>query len=482
MNKLPRRSPGPGRPFVNREQEIQVVQRKLDIGLQGQLMPSVIICYQGAFGIGKSWLLIELERRYKRTDRQVNSILYPTITARLDLNQEVLPTLWQNGHLNREALIRELWKQLATQAGANLPDLVRSNPSPEEWADAFVAEVTAWSAKWVTPIIMLDTVDNLVTQDEKTFFWLEQYIVERLAMTDRVLFIFTSRGELRRWRRFQVRRRVDTRKLVAFDAMTVGQQLKANEKASQMLFEHAFGHPFFTERLGTILEESDVNLQMAQEEDLRPGSSTLRSTLGKIIAEILEPMPDDLVADLARYACVLRWVSVEPLRFLAEALGLTEPHRGDAYYLELIANLQAHHLLYWHSERNSYHSDPTLRRLLAYFLELDEPDKFWSAHLAAFKYHDQHLREFPQYLARYVPELIYHHSMLTHSESLQAQPPTWQAWWEQFLAEKAPNSLEPWHELVDILEQDDELRQALPPKDYNLLLLKAQERAAEAVS
>jgi hypothetical protein len=467
----PRRSPEPGRPFVNRGPELRLIRKKLDAGIQGKPMPPVVTCFWGAFGMGKSWLLLELERRYQRAGLK-GAGSHPTIVARLDLNREILPALWRDKQLNREQLIRELWKQLASQLETDVSDLGRA--SADEWAEAFVNEVTAWSGS-ATPLIMLDTVDDLVTLDEQTFFWLEQHLVERLAMTDRVLFVFTSRGELRRWRRFQVRRRVDSYRLRGFDAETAGQEVGANPDVSQILFRHAFGHPLVTEYLGTELEKQGVSLQGARKIEQLLEPSLVETILRYVTGEILKAVPE-LPAKLAKYASVLRWVNVEPLRFLAENLGVVELGRGDAYYLdEFIGKLQAHHLLYWNSDKNSYEPDPVLRQLMAYFLELDEPAQFRKAHLAAFDFHRGHLSEYPQYLARYVPELAYHCAILDRCELPEPQPPTFQMWWEQFLREKAPTSREPWNELVEALEQDKEL-QGMSPEDYERLHSEAERR------
>ena len=136
--------------------------------------------------------------------------------------------------------------------------------------------------------------------------------------------------------------------------------------------------------------------------------------------------------------------------------------------------------MYWNSVENSYEFDPVLRQLLAHFLELDEPERFCEAHLTAFAFHRDHLEQYPHYLARYVPELAYHRAILARCESLEPQPLTLQAWWEQFLSEKAPINPERWTELVKALERDEELRDVLSVEDYEHLLSEAQERATEA--
>jgi hypothetical protein len=473
----PRRSPEPGRPFVNRHRELGLVKRKLDRGIQGKPMPSVVTCFWGAFGMGKSWLLVQLERLYQGADPQVPGAgSYPTIAARLDLNRETSSALWQGSRLNREQVIRELWRQLARQLGTEVPDLGRA--SADEWADVFVNAVSMWSARSATPLIMLDTVDDLVRLDEPTFFWLEQHVVERLAITDRVLFIFTSRGELRRWKRFQVRRRIDSHRLSAFDAETAGKEIKASTAVSKVLYRRAFGHPLVTDFLGTALENQGINLQGLEGVEQLIEPPLVHSILEEVIGEILKIVPEPL-ARLAKPASVLRWVSVEPLRALAETLDLVEPDRGDAHYLDdLIGELQAHHLLYWNGDRNSYEFDPTLRQLLVHFLELDDPALFYEAHRAAFAFHHGHLSEYPQYLDRYVPELVYHRAILDRCERLAQQLPAVQAWWEQFLSEKAPPNPGPWAELAQALEQDEELKEILPGEDYQRLHSEARRRAA----
>lgn len=480
----PRRSPEPGRPFVNRERELSLVRNKLKDGLQGKPMRSAVMCFWGAFGMGKSWLLIELENRYR--DGQQTSASHPTIAARLDLNRDDSPAIWQEEgdqvgwepavRLDRVKLVRELWRQLASQLRVKVPDLGRA--SADEWARDFIREATAWSTRLVTSLVMLDTLDDLVRLDEQSFFWLEQHLVEPLAMTDRVLFVFASRGELRRWRHFQVRRRVDSHRLTAFDADTACQEVKANPVVGEALHHHTFGHPLVVDFLGTTLEELGVDLEAVSQNELRIEPALMRSILREVVAKILKDAPER-VAGLARYASVLRWVSVKPLRSFAEDMGLVEMiGRGDAYYLDdLIGGLQVHHLLYWSIDKNSYEPDPVLRGLMTYFLELDEPERFRQAHLAAFDFHRGHLNRYPQYLDRYVTELAYHRTMLARCEPLKPQPPTVQDWWEQFLSQKAPTNPERWAELVEALDQDSELKGILPPEDYECLRTEAQKRA-----
>lgn len=470
----PRRTPEPGRPFINREYELSLIRDKLEQGVQGKPMPSGVVCFWGTYGLGKSWLLLELQRLYRRPSPALPGPR-PTVTARLDLNQTILPALWQDNQLNRERLIRELWKQLAEQIGGTaIPDV--ESTSAEEWADKFVQEVTGWAVTSATPIILLDTVDDLVREDKETFFWLEQHLVERLAMTDQVLFVFTSRAELRRWDRLQVRRRIDSHRLAAFEPGTAGQAVGASPEVSELLFGYAYGHPLVTEILATILEKQGVNLQAPAEVEQFLGPALARQLLRAVVAEMLRSVPEPLT-NIARYISIMRWVSVESLRFLGERLELVEPGRGDAYYLdELIGRLQTHHLLYWNSDKNRYEPDPVLGRLLARLLELDQPGRFCAAHQAAFTFHQQHLQTSPQYLARYLPELAYHGAVLGRCQAASPQPLS--AWWSDFLAARPPASIEPWSKLLAALAEDHELQSILPVDDYDCLYQAAEQRAA----
>jgi hypothetical protein len=466
--------PEPGRPFVNRQAELQFVEGKLHVGRQGKQMTMAVICFWGASGIGKSWLLRELERCCRRNGPQLPGP-HPTLTARLDMHPKRTSALWAGDKLDVRLVVQELWRQLAAQIGASVPSLGRA--SAEEYAGEFVRQVTAWLA-YSTPVVMLDTMDFVVRDDEAAFFWLEEHLVEQLALTDRVLFVLASRGELRRWRRFQVRRRIDSYPLAAFDAATAGQEVKANAEVSEVLYRHAFGHPLATEYLGRVLEEQGIDPSTARAQDaeaiLEP--SLVRTILDEAMEYILDKVPGSL-AQLAQHFGILRWINVEPLRDLAEGLGLIDAGRGDAHYLELIGQLQAHHLLYWNVDKASYEFDQALRRLLAHSLELDDTERFRKVHLAAYEYHRSHLERYPAYLARYVPEAAYHSAIASRSQALPQGMSAFRDWWGRFLSRQAISDPEPWKELFDVLRKDDELREALPAGEYDLLCSDARGRA-----
>ena len=324
----PLASPGPGRPFVDRENELRLVESKLEEdGIRGGQMRSCVICFWGAYGMGKSWLLKKLEEKYYSASIN-RSVSHPTIAVRLDLSRHSTKSLWHETRIKRELIIRELWKQLATQLGDDAP--AHSLASPDEWAKDFVSTVTKWALASCTPLIMLDTVDDLIDTNDDDFGWLEEHLIEPLAITNRVLFIFTSRGEIKNWKCFQVRRRIDSHRLSAFDVNTAAKAVQADPAISRELSRHSFGHPLSTERLATLLEKNlNLDLQKASAFKKPLNPRVMRAILKQVDEEILRVF-DEPFRPIARAVSVLRWISVEPLRFLAKKMNRVERARGAA--------------------------------------------------------------------------------------------------------------------------------------------------------
>ncbi|MCX7707751.1 MAG: hypothetical protein N2204_07065 [Anaerolineae bacterium] len=462
----PRRNPDPTFPFRNRDFEKEIVRSKLIRLAQGEPGALPVLCFWGAAGIGKSWLLGELERLYRRHAPPSSDWREkPTIAARLDLDQTLPSSLWHEKQMDRGRLIHELWCQLAEQAGAAVPAL-KEMPL-EAQADALVRQITAW-LEYFTPVLLFDTVDDLVRDDEESFFWLEEHLIERLALTDRVLLVFAGRGELRRWRRFQVRRRVDLLPLVSFDPEEAGAAVGAGPQVSRVLFRHAFGHPLATRYLAELLLERGVDLQVASAEEidrlLTPPlvQVVLRQTIDHILAKAPEA-----ILWLARTVAVLRWINVEPLRHLANEVGKgvfgRDPYgQSDAYYLELIGQLQSSHLVYWDIGKGVFVLPWALRSLLAYEQKINMPQLFQKAHLAAYNFHYGHIRAFPAYLTHYVPEAAYHWGVLRQAGLLPSNVQDFSIWWRDFVARGGLRDSALLVELEETLKTDTELQEIWP--------------------
>lgn len=460
----PRRNPDPLFPFRDRDSEKEIIRAKLKQIAQGEPGALPVLCFWGAAGTGKSWLLLELERLYRRDGPESSDFSPPTIAARLDMDRAIPSSLWRDGRLERARLLQELWRQLAQQIGATVPDIAEL--SLEAQADTVVRQITVWLDGF-TPVILLDTLDDLVRDDEESFFWLEEHLIERLALTDRVLLVFAGRGELRRWRRFQVRRRVDLYPLVSFDPLTAGQAVGAGPQVSSLLYRHAFGHPLATRYLAELLQVHHMDLQAASVEEVAQAltPSLLQVILRQTTDHILAKAPQAILS-LVRPAAVLRWINVEPLRHLAEAvgrdvLGWDPVEKSEAHYLELLGQLQSSYLVYWDIGKGAYVFPWATRGLLAHDLKLNKPQLFQKAHAAAYGFHRGHVEGFPAYLTHYLPEAAYHWGVLRKL----VPPPSvidFSGWWRSVIGQRRLRETEVLAELKEVIETDAELQEVWP--------------------
>lgn len=480
-------SPHPRRrPFVNRQREINIVAGKLAPRLECNDMSMTVVCIWGTFGIGKSWLLGEIEQEYLQSVKDSvtpTGTTCPALPVRLDLRHTGRPGLWNGDELDCISVVRELWRKAALQRGEHEQEERLAITNQEELARRFVNYITRLT-EHATPMLLLDSIDDVVTYDEASFYWIEEHIVEPLALTNRVLLVFASRGELRRWKRFQVRRRVDPFQLRAFSSEEAGEEVKASREIAQVIYRHAFGHPLTTEFFGRVLEEkgidcSQVSLATAEMAERMLDEKTVCAVLGAVKAQIVERI-DQETAAWAESVVVLRWVNVGPLRSVAEALGLAASDEPDAFYLERMGDFQANQLLYWDIDSASYQFDKALRRALAHSLELEMSDRYRAAHTAAYSYHRTHLEEFPQYLVRYVPEVLFHWSALS-GQGLPEGVPAFSEWWSGFCSKQAPSDAQPWEELKAAIKMDDEL-DAVPEGDLQLVKLAIRDHDLTAAT
>jgi hypothetical protein len=244
----------------------------------------------------------------------------------------------------------------------------------------------------------------------------------------------------------------------------------------QALHRTAFGHPLVTNLLGKALEKHGIDLREAEKDVGILDSSLVQESLEQIVPVILAPPLTPVQQKLARQACVLRWLHVEPLRALAAQIEGVDSSRGDQYFVGLLNGLQAQHLLYWNMSRSVYEFSPVLRKLLARYLELEALDVYRNTHKVAYCFHRDHLEKQPIYLRQYVPELAYHRTLLQACDPTMPHPSLVE-WWEGFLSRGLPLAREPWRELSQSLAVDHELQGILPEDECDFLLSSVWRRA-----
>jgi AAA+ ATPase superfamily predicted ATPase len=499
--------------FIGREPELQLIDSILEPGRQGYPMDNSIISFVGPWRIGKTALLQEIAKRFRKELGSASTESHPTITAYIDLGQ-----LIREGKLDRKQLVREVCSQLWNQLGVEIdpPPLATEairHLSIEQAAYDLRVYVKRWTS-YFTPIILFDTVDALTKEDEKSFWWIEKEIMGSLVGPGRTLFVLAGRQELRRWNQFQTRRKAQleraTRFLNSFDEETTGLQIAGSPAVNAAIKRHTFGHPEAAHYLAEVLEAQGLNLATASAEEVdKVLKEILPTVLDELTKEILRDVPKEL-KEIARRASVLRWISSEPLSFLAKYLKLEDEERikkeivsgsyttEEGYYLDIIGQLQEAAVLNRNVAEADFRIPLPLRQLLDHALELKDPKAYGLAHQAAFLFHVDQLEQYPDYLARYVPEAIYHNLRLNtledeHPEFYDPNPHNRMFcitmagpiddWWPHHFdyswkqSGKEPPGQKAWQELAEALEEDGELRALMHPATYNSFLKGAKQRA-----
>lgn len=445
--------------YVNREDEINVVLDKCKTGRGNDPIPRPVICFWGGRGIGKSWLQLELERQLRR--RVPPKLEGDTVCARLDLDPYVSgESLWKTDALDRAGLLRELWRQMAGQADAGgdwagdsaeaLAEEEQQKDKGEEWwAREFVAYVIRLIEYDLTPVILLDSVDELVLGDPDAYDWLEERVLEQLAITDRVVLVLSSRGKPTYVQRWQLRRRVEEiekTRLHAFDARNATVQANKVTVATERLLELSHGYPLVTAFLADDAHAHEDGLS----------DEAAKSALESAVKSILEGV-DGERAEIARKISVLRRVDIEPVRALLRAVGHPLAQGSERAIDDLILALRNDHLLYWDGERKTYAFDAALRRVLADALRLAERSDFEKAITAAGDFYFARMNSVQAYLPWDLHEYLFARCL-----ALRAQEAGEAAVREVFKELRELPALAGRAELLDALEQDKELAALLP--------------------
>jgi hypothetical protein len=432
--------------YVNRNKEIELVLDKCKTGRGNDPIPRPVVCFWGGRGIGKSWLQLELERRLQRMNPP--RLEGDTACARLDLDPSVSEeSLWKSGPLDRTRLLRELWRQLAGQAGAYVEP---AEDKPDAWwAQQFVAYVVGLMDYDLTPVILLDSVDELVLGDPESYDWLEEHVLEQLAITDRVVLVLSSRGKPTYVQRWQMRRRVeDIEKahLRAFNERHTRLQAKQVTDATEGLFAYSHGYPLVTAFLADDVQQLHGGLNDAA------ANPTLQSAVKNILQGVERER-----AEIARWISVLRRVDIEPVRAVLAAAGHPLAQGSERAIDDLILALRNDHLLYWDGERKTYAFDAALRRVLADALRLAERSDFEKAISAAGLFYFARMNSVQAYLPSDLHEYLFARCL-----ALRAQEAGEAAVREVFKELRELPALAGRAELLDALEQDKELAALLP--------------------
>lgn len=436
--------------FVGRDEEVCAIRRKIEEGQTGGPITRPVVHLWGAPGIGKSWLLQHIQSLGTITDGARKCILSALVDfSKLQFKATVIES--------QKTLLEKLTTELHLLE--NLPQESGGEHENTDPLKVFIGQAVRTSEHAVL-ILLFDAIEQLDSED---FFWLEREIIAPLARTDAILFIVAGRKNLPRWKEFSVRQRLEVRELRSFDAKTTQVQLERQglpQEAETAIYPYTFGHPYANQVWGAAWEEGPLS------------TDRKLALLAQIEEALLESVTLERERDILRVLSTLRKFDSDfARRFLGEFIDPEFNTVSEGYYLRLFDTLQQTHLVMWSNEQRGYVIVPEVRKILQARLKLERPDLHTSLHQSAGEMAKQWLERYDG--ARPFPEILYHGTQLYLGEpqNLNREVTTALQTWltpAYFREEQLDN-------LQRLIEEDPDLKTALPPALYDKTLLKIQQ-------
>jgi len=380
--------------FAAREDEIRLVQRKVDLARREGGDERLVVELEGIVGVGKSWLLEHLHRSFAPQPEQGHSPI--SGLAHLGALQDPA------------AVAGSLCTSLAAQLkeGDGRADALKGAGSLAECREAIGELLSTY-----TPVLLLDSSEDAV---EPLLNALEDELIHPLVRTGRVVFVIAGRRRLR-WRRYEVRRRVEHRTLGLLGDSGEMQEmlgkLGVDPGLAAELGRYAFRHPLTTRAIVEALREQGIQPSDLTSEVLRANEAFIADQIHEqVIAGYFFAGVAPELASLLWLACIPRKFDVTPLRALAV---LFYPDRGYAdrpsgFYLDTIRDMQDTRLVKWDSEWDGYALLPVLRRIIARNLYMRDPDTFRTWHEQAAEQYRAWIEQFPRGADAYLVEFAFH--------------------------------------------------------------------------
>jgi hypothetical protein len=460
--------------FANREYALRLIEDRVYEGLFGRRIPQPVVICWGVNGIGKSWFLSHVAEKYRFSPRKRSPGPKRAFSTLVDFRKfSPTPGEWTQ-------LLSTIVMQAADQLGTHIAPAAEALTAFRQAADAtsaststlddlarhFAAFFDALTPDFV-PILLFDSTEVLAEEYPNDFDWFEEHIVAPLVRYNQTLTIFASRRELRRWRQFEVRRRIVRLELKAFSRKELEEQFKKAQVkdfglVGNVLYPYAFGHPYMAWHLQQRLEPLRAPDQSFDQQFVASESSEIVNLLDEVARWLLVDMPAELRAQL-HIASVLRKFHINSLRYiLSELADKAYSDRSDSSFLDLISDMVATNLVRYSSAHQGYIVDATVRRLLNLSLRLQQPVEYQHRQTAALTLYENWIKELPENCGGFFIEALFHIAARAKAAELSLE-----AAWEQIetLLQKsldpAKFDLEGANFLVEELQRDTELQEML---------------------
>jgi AAA domain len=394
--------------FVNRESETEMIAAKVRAA-QGNFVADPIINFWGVKGIGKTWLLHELRRRY--------AYHMDVPSAALSLSPPTFALLYTFPDEPSVGMPDQVARTLADEAAVQLSSVL----FPQEHAeltqardkqdiDALVKLLISLSRRFV-PLILLDNTDK-VRQDD----WeqLETSLIEPLVRTGRVLVVIAGRRQIPRWRRFEVRRRVmevERSRIEPFDKQAVSRQLERHKYQIpvELFFPYTAGNPHLVDAIAHHIARWQIDTESGglNQAWFDRHQNGLLQILRASEAQLLENVSTVLLPILDAVS-LLRFYRIEALRYMLVTQGIEPENRPDAYYLNLLRALDQYEVMWWDRARRAYVTSQVIRQLIGQRQLLENREQYIVKHREAVQMYWNWVREYPKASEDFIGEILFH--------------------------------------------------------------------------
>ncbi len=392
--------------FVNRQGEIDLVQKIIQSLQSNQPVSETVINFWGTRGIGKTWILQQLKNKYLYKPSSKEK--YPTFTLLFEFSDDAKKDAL-------EKLAKDLAGQLIIQFSDSNNKLLLNRLAALSGLEELADIIFSLSKNFI-PIILLDNIENIPSE---IFEEIERQLFEPIVSTGRTVIVVSGRRQVLRWRRFEVRRRVlepSKSQVRPFDKQAVTNQIR-NRKfliPVNSLFPYTAGNPHLVDTLIAQIQSWQVSekkkkIDTAWMDAHQSGLlKVLRATENDLLKKINNRLKSSLVA-----VASLRFYRLEAMRSMLTTKSNKTNKHPDGYYLNLVRDLdQETDVVWWDRERRAYVTSEVVRKLINRRQLLENKKEYISSHENALEMYRLWTIENPRTSEEFIVEMLFHYASL----------------------------------------------------------------------
>lgn len=385
-----------------RQPELDTISKSVRQSLRGERIEWPVVNFWGVTGIGKSWLLRHVDHLYKRSHTKLDGTVVLLLEFNADESFE-LSTITKK-------LIASLEPQIPIELRNSNAEIQKGLSEAQNGNHhALIHVLMACVANKITPLILFDNTEVVSSEAWET---IEKELMEPLVLNGRILFVIAGRSNIPRWRRFEVRRRVQDPQethLKPFSKDSVEKLLhdRAYNVPVDTIFPLTAGNPRLVDELGRELLKISLG-SIVDSRFIQQHNEIIIAILQQYKLDLLKNIPETL----HHYLCAvmpLRAYRMEALRFMLHKVNANkyqEWANGD--YLRVLRELDQTEIVWWNRERRAYTTDPVARRIINQHMQLDDQDTFIQWHHNAFALYLEWANQHKATSEEYILEAWFH--------------------------------------------------------------------------